>query len=206
MRPRPKQARHAHMPTPKDAVDKQGSAVKQAPKQHSPKAKGQRSDVANTIAHRRQKGTIEPLESLAPDITGWKLSTVKDFSSSDYSILMVKLCEYLADMISYYQDKSANEAYVGTARRRSARRPGLIDYGIDPGLLSYLCLVEKILRQIRGNLQELYNDHFLESPDTDKWTIPYMEMCSAIADVEKRLLALASQLTENDKDKAEDED
>lgn len=199
MRPRPKQARHDHKPIPNDAVDKQVSAVKQAPKQHSPKAKGQRSDVTNAIALRRQKGTTEPLENLAPHITGWKSSTVEDFQA-----YYLKLLTYIADMLSYYQDKIADEAYLGTASRSSARRPGLIDYSIHPGLSSYLCLVEKMLSQIRGNLQELYNDHFIESPD--EWTIPYMETCSAIADVEKRLLALASQLTENDKDKGEDED
>jgi hypothetical protein len=42
-------------------------------------ARGQRLDVANTIHYRRRKGTVEVLEELARDVTGWDAHVVEGF-------------------------------------------------------------------------------------------------------------------------------
>ena len=42
-------------------------------------ARGQRLDVANTIHYRRRKGTVEVLEELAQDVTGWTAHAVEGF-------------------------------------------------------------------------------------------------------------------------------
>ncbi len=42
-------------------------------------ARGQRLDVAKTIGYRRRKGTVEVLEELALDITGWPAHVVEGF-------------------------------------------------------------------------------------------------------------------------------
>ncbi len=41
--------------------------------------RGQRLDVANTIHFRRRKGTVEVLEELALDVTGWPAHIVEGF-------------------------------------------------------------------------------------------------------------------------------
>jgi hypothetical protein len=45
----------------------------------SPDARAQRLDVAKTIHYRRRKGTVEVLEELALDITGWTAHVVEGF-------------------------------------------------------------------------------------------------------------------------------
>jgi Baseplate J-like protein len=59
-----------------------------------------------------------------------------DRSESDFGVVLIELFAYVADILSYYQDRVANEAYLATAtqRRSVAELLRLIDYQIDPGL------------------------------------------------------------------------
>ncbi|HZJ64910.1 MAG TPA: putative baseplate assembly protein [Kofleriaceae bacterium] len=59
-----------------------------------------------------------------------------DRSESDFGVVLIELFAYVADILSYYQDRVANEAYLGTAtqRRSVAELLRLIDYQMDPGL------------------------------------------------------------------------
>ena len=59
-----------------------------------------------------------------------------DRSERDFGVVLVELVAYVADLLSYYQDRVANEAYLGTAtqRRSVTELLRLIDYQIDPGL------------------------------------------------------------------------
>lgn len=59
-----------------------------------------------------------------------------DRSESDFGVVLIELFAYVADILSYYQDRVANEAYLTTAtqRRSVAELLRLIDYQIDPGL------------------------------------------------------------------------
>ena len=43
-----------------------------------------------------------------------------DFSQSDAGIMMIELNAYVADILSYYQDRQANETYLGTATQRKS--------------------------------------------------------------------------------------
>jgi hypothetical protein len=60
----------------------------------------------------------------------------KDRSESDFGIVLIELFAYVADILSYYQDRVANEAYLPTAtqRRSVSELLRLIGYQIDPGL------------------------------------------------------------------------
>src|SRR5512132_2898483 len=65
-----------------------------------------------------------------------RLPAWKDRSESDFGVVLIELFAYVADILSYYQDRVANEAYLATARQR--RSVGellrLIGYQMDPGL------------------------------------------------------------------------
>lgn len=51
-------------------------------------------------------------------------------SSNDTTLILIELVSYLGDLLSYYQDKIAEEAYVSTARKRVSisRAARLLDY------------------------------------------------------------------------------
>jgi uncharacterized phage protein gp47/JayE len=57
-------------------------------------------------------------------------------SESDFGVVLIELFAYVADILSYYQDRVANEAFLATAtqRRSVTELLRLIDYQIDPGL------------------------------------------------------------------------
>jgi hypothetical protein len=70
---------------------------------------------------------LDRLNLLAP---GWS-----ERSAADVGVALVELLAYAADNLSYRQDAIANEAYLGTARRRvSVRRHArLVDYALHDG-------------------------------------------------------------------------
>lgn len=77
-------------------------------------------------------GFREGMLALIPQL----LPSWSDRSESDFGVVLIELFAYVADILSYYQDRIANEAYLGTAtqRRSVAELLRLIDYQIDPGL------------------------------------------------------------------------
>ena len=75
-----------------------------------------------------QQAMLNQIPLLLPEWT--------DRSESDFGVVLIELFAYVADILSYYQDRVANEAYLATAtqRRSVAELLRLIDYQIDPGL------------------------------------------------------------------------
>ena len=65
-----------------------------------------------------------------------RLPAWKDRSESDFGVVLIELFAYVADILSYYQDRVANEAYLPTAKQRRSVSEllRLIGYQIDPGL------------------------------------------------------------------------
>lgn len=61
---------------------------------------------------------------------GWQAGT-----ANDYQTMFVELWAYLADVLTFYQERIANEAYLGTASLRDSllRLVNLIDYRPGPG-------------------------------------------------------------------------
>lgn len=77
-------------------------------------------------------GFREGMLALIPQL----LPNWSDRSESDFGVVLIELFAYVADILSYYQDRVANEAYLSTAtqRRSVAELLRLIGYQIDPGL------------------------------------------------------------------------
>jgi hypothetical protein len=70
------------------------------------------------------------LDRLSLIIPNWK-----ERNPADMGIMLIELLAYVGDHISYYQDATATEAYLGTARRRisATRHARLLDYYTDEG-------------------------------------------------------------------------
>ena len=83
-------------------------------------------------------GFREGMLALIPQL----LPSWSDRSESDFGVVLIELFAYVADILSYYQDRVANEAYLSTAtqRRSVAELLRLIGYQIDPGLAASVVL------------------------------------------------------------------
>ena len=59
-----------------------------------------------------------------------------DYSQSNDGIVLVEMWAYLLDILSYYQERIANEAFIRTAQLRESviRQCKLIDYKLTPGV------------------------------------------------------------------------
>jgi hypothetical protein len=81
-----------------------------------------------------RQGMLAQIPLLLPNWT--------DRSESDFGVVLIELFAYVADILSYYQDRVANEAFLATAtQRRSVQELlRLIDYQIDPGLAASVLL------------------------------------------------------------------
>jgi hypothetical protein len=75
-----------------------------------------------------RQGMLDQIPLLLPNWT--------DRSESDFGVVLIELVAYVADILSYYQDRVANESYLSTAtqRRSVTELLRLIGYQIDPGL------------------------------------------------------------------------
>jgi hypothetical protein len=91
-------------------------------------------------------GPVPVIDYLTKDYDGFRqgmldrarvlLPEWKSRSEADFGVVLVELVAYAADILSYYQDRVANEAYLATAtqRRSVLELLRLIGYQIDPGL------------------------------------------------------------------------
>ncbi len=91
-------------------------------------------------------GAQPVIDYLTKDYTGFRQGMLNqiplllpqwtDRSEADFGVVLIELMAYVADILSYYQDRVANEAFLASAtqRRSVADLLRLIDYQIDPGL------------------------------------------------------------------------
>ena len=86
--------------------------------------------VINYLARDYQSFRQLMLDRLASTLPAWS-----ERHAADLGVAIVEVLAYAADRLSYQQDATATEAYIGTARRRiSLRRHGrLIDYALHEG-------------------------------------------------------------------------
>lgn len=65
-----------------------------------------------------------------------ELAGLRTRASEDYSVTIIELWSAVADILTFYQNRLANEAFLGTTRQRDSvlRLVRLIDYQLRPGL------------------------------------------------------------------------
>lgn len=78
---------------------------------------------------------LDDLASLAQSSPDDPFARWKEGTDGDYQTMFVELWAYLADVLTFYQERVANEAYLQTATQRDslARLCRLIDYRPNPG-------------------------------------------------------------------------
>lgn len=78
-----------------------------------------------------------------------KLKNWTDFSSADPGITLIELFAYMGDILSYYQDRTANEVYLPTATQRKSiiDITKLIGYRLKPDIPSKTKVVFEIVPQ-----------------------------------------------------------
>lgn len=74
----------------------------------------------------------EAMISLIPS----KLPNWTDRSEADFGIVLIELFAYMADILSYYQDRIANESFLATAQERRSviQHLRLIGYELEPAV------------------------------------------------------------------------
>lgn len=82
------------------------------------------------------------------DLIPRKIPQWKDKSEADIGIMLIELFSYIADELSYFQDRVANEAFLRTARARSSvsNYLSLIDYRIQNGLSANAFVEVKVVK------------------------------------------------------------
>src|SRR6266851_2981127 len=68
------------------------------------------------------------------DLIPSKLPEWTDRSEADFGVVLIELVAYMADILSYYQDRIANEAFLSTAQERRSviEHLRLIGYEMAP--------------------------------------------------------------------------
>src|SRR6266436_9514050 len=68
------------------------------------------------------------------DLIPSKLPEWSDRSEADFGVVLIELFAYMADILSYYQDRIANEAFLETAQERRSviNHLRLIGYEMAP--------------------------------------------------------------------------
>ena len=64
------------------------------------------------------------------------LSSLRTRSDDDYAITLLDMCATVADILTFYQERIANEGFLRTARLRDSvlRMARLLDYHLRPGV------------------------------------------------------------------------
>lgn len=98
-----------------------------------------------------------------------KLPNWTDLSEADFGIVMIELFAYMADILSYYQDRIANESFLATARERRSiiQHLRLIGYELKPAAAASVDLSLVVSNNENGTITINKGDKFYtESAET----------------------------------------
>ena len=73
------------------------------------------------------------------DLIPSKLPNWTDRSEADFGIVLIEIFAYMADILSYYQDRIANESFLATAQERRSvlQHLRLIGYELEPAAAAF---------------------------------------------------------------------
>jgi Baseplate J-like protein len=96
------------------------------------------------------------------DLIPKKLPEWTDRTEADFGIVLVELVSYLADILSYYQDRLANEAFLTTARERRSvlNHLRLIGYELAGAAPASARLSLRVHKDLTGTVEVRKGDQF----------------------------------------------
>jgi hypothetical protein len=111
------------------------------------------------------------------DLIPSKLPEWTDRSEADFGIVLIELFAYMADILSYYQDRLANEAFLPTAneRRSVINHLRLIGYEMAPAAAATAELSVIVGNNVNQIVEIRKGDQFAtaSSPDRESVTFEY---------------------------------
>ena len=104
------------------------------------------------------------------DLIPGRLPEWTDRSEADFGIVLVELFAYMADILSYYQDRIANESFLATAneRRSIIQHLRLIGYELEPANPASADLVLEFPNSATGKVNVVKGDRFSTKSGKDK--------------------------------------
>lgn len=116
-----------------------------------------------------------------------KLPEWQDRSEADFGIVMLELLAYMADILSYYQDRIANEAFLGTARERASviQHLKLIGYELAGPAPAAARLSIVASKTAKGAIEVRPGDQFatVSTPERPSKTFEYTGAKPIVADL-----------------------
>src|SRR5499426_2183529 len=123
------------------------------------------------------------------DLIPAKLPEWTDRSEADFGAVLIELFAYMADILSYYQDRLANEAFLTTAqeRRSVVNHLRLIGYEMAPAAPAAARLSLIVASNVSQVVEIRKGDQFatVSSPDRKSLTFEYDEATPLVIDLSK---------------------
>jgi len=109
------------------------------------------------------------------DLLPLKLPEWTDRSEADFGIAIVELFAYMADILSYYQDRKANEAFLATAQERRSviEHLRLIGYEMSPAAAASASLSLIVANNATGVVEVRKGDQFATPSGKDRRSVTF---------------------------------
>ena len=104
------------------------------------------------------------------DLIPSKLPEWTDRSEADFGIVLIELFAYMGDILSYYQDRIANESFLATAQERRSiiQHLRLIGYELEPANPTYAELTLEFPNNASGIIHVKKRDRFSTKSTKEK--------------------------------------
>src|SRR5437868_1883201 len=104
-----------------------------------------------------------------------KLPEWTDRSEADFGIALVELFAYMADILSYYQDRVANEAFLTTAQERRSiiDHLRLIGYEMAPAAAAAARLSLIVANNVKSVVEIRKGDQFATPSTKDRRSVTF---------------------------------
>jgi uncharacterized phage protein gp47/JayE len=109
------------------------------------------------------------------DLIPSKLPEWSDRSEADFGVALIELFAYMADILSYYQDRVANEAFLGTAQERRSviQHLRLIGYEMAPAAPASAALSVIVGNNQNGTIEIRNGDQFATATTPDRPSVTF---------------------------------
>lgn len=117
----------------------------------------------------------ESFRQAVVDLIPLKLPEWTDRSEADFGIVLVELFAYMADILSYYQDRVANEAFLQTAQERRSviDHLRLIGYEMAPAAAATGRLSVIVANNVTSVIEVRKGDQFVTQSGKDRRSVTF---------------------------------